>query len=89
MLSTTTTALSTSMPTASNKPIIEMMFRLMPVKYMKPSVMMKQMGIANDTINVEGQCRRNAYSTITDNSRPIAPASASASSELVTALPES
>ncbi|MNW08635.1 hypothetical protein D3C71_2054530 [compost metagenome] len=51
--------------------------------------MMKQIGIAIDTISVDGQWRRKAYSTITDNSRPIAPASARASSELVTALPES
>ena len=85
MLSTTTTALSTSMPTASSRPIIEMMLSEMPVKYMKPRVMTKQIGIAVLTMSVDGQWRRNAYSTITDSSRPMPPASASASSELVTA----
>ena len=75
------------MPTASSRPIIEMMFMVMPAKYMNPRVMMKQIGMASDTISVDGQWRRKAYSTITDSSRPIAPASASASSELVTACP--
>src|SRR3546814_4352324 len=66
MLSTTTTALSTSMPTASSRPIIVRMLRVTPAKYMKPSVITKQIGIARVTISVDGQCRRKKNSTITD-----------------------
>src|SRR5690348_937825 len=89
MLSTTTTALSTSMPTASNRPIIERMLRLIPKKYMQPSVITKHTGIASDTISVDGQSRRKKYSTSTDSSTPIAPASASSRSEEVTPSAES
>lgn len=58
MLSTTTTALSTSMPTASSNPIIDNTLSEMPKKYMQPSVMTKQMGIASETIRVERTSRR-------------------------------
>ena len=63
MLSTTTTALSTSMPTASSRPIIVRMLRVTPAKYMKPSVITKQIGIASVTIIVDGQWRRKKNST--------------------------
>ena len=82
MLSTTTTALSTSMPTASSRPIIDRMLSVTPAKYMKPSVITKQIGIASVTISVDGQWRRKKNSTAIDSTRPIAPASASSLSEL-------
>ena len=87
MLSTTTTALSTSMPTASSRPIIDRMLSVTPAKYMKPSVITKQIGIASVTISVDGQWRRKKNSTAIDSSRPMPPASASSSSELVTFSP--
>src|SRR6478672_1808537 len=54
MLSTTTTALSTSMPTASSRPIIDRMLSVTPAKYMKPSVITKQIGMASVTIRADG-----------------------------------
>ena len=87
MLSTTTTALSTSMPTASSRPIIDSTLRVIPAKYMKPRVMMKQIGMAVLTISTDGQWRRKNHSTTIDRARPIAPASASATSELTTCWP--
>ena len=54
MLSTTTTALSTSMPTANSRPIMVRMFSVTPTKYMKPRVMVKQIGMARVTISVDG-----------------------------------
>ncbi len=63
------------------------MLRVTPAKYMKPRVMVKQIGIARVTISVEGQCRRKKNSTVTDSSRPTPPASASSVSDEVTALP--
>src|SRR5690348_13482207 len=89
MLSTTTTALSTSMPTASSRPIIESTFSEISKKYMQPSVITKHTGIASDTISVDGQSRRKKYSTSTDSSTPIAPASPSSRNEEVTPLAES
>jgi hypothetical protein len=58
MLSTTTTALSTSMPMPSSRPIIDSTFRVMPKKNIAPRVMTMQIGIANVTISVLGQWRR-------------------------------
>ncbi|KAG1605368.1 hypothetical protein G6F45_014209 [Rhizopus arrhizus] len=49
--------------------------------------MVKQIGIASVTIRVEGQWRRKKNSTVIDRIRPTAPASASSSSDDVTALP--
>ncbi|KAG0754460.1 hypothetical protein G6F22_020985 [Rhizopus arrhizus] len=63
------------------------MFSVTPTKYMKPRVMVKQIGIASVTIRVEGQWRRKKNSTVIDRIRPTAPASASSSSDDVTALP--
>ncbi len=84
MLSTTTTALSTSMPTASRRPIIDSTFSEMPKKYMQPSVMTRQIGIDSDTISVDGQSRRKKNSTSTDISVPSRPAMPSSRSEPVT-----
>lgn len=58
-----------------------------PTKYMKPSVIAKQIGIASVTISVDGQWRRKKNSTVIDNSRPTAPASANSANDEVTALP--
>ena len=58
MLSTTTTALSTSMPMPSSRPIIDRMLRVMPKKYIAPRVITMQIGMASETISVEGQWRR-------------------------------
>jgi hypothetical protein len=71
MLSTTTTALSTSMPTASSSPIIDRMFKVMPNNCRHPSVITKQIGIASDTISVEGQSRRKKNSTKIESSVPL------------------
>ena len=87
MLSTTTTALSTSMPTASSRPIRDNTFKVTPKKCMKPRVITKQIGMASVTISVDGQWRRKKNSTMIDSSRPIAPASASSSSDSVTSSP--
>ena len=87
MLSTTTTALSTSMPMASSSPIMVRMLRVTPAKYMKPSVITKQIGMARVTIATDGQWRRKNHSTTIDSTRPIRPASASSSSEEVTLSP--
>jgi len=84
MLSTATTALSTSMPTASSRPIIDRMLRLMPRKYMQPSVITKHTGIASDTIAVARQSRRKKNSTSTDSRVPSRPALPSSRNESVT-----
>jgi hypothetical protein len=52
MLSVTTTALSTSMPMASIRPIIDRMFRESPAKYRAPSVIRSENGTDEMTINV-------------------------------------
>lgn len=75
------------MPTASSRPIIVRMLSVTPAKYMKPRVITKQIGMARVTISVDGQWRRKKNSTAMDSSRPIAPASASSSSEDVTFSP--
>ncbi len=89
MLSTTTTALSTSMPTASSRPIRLSTLSVTPAKCMKPSVITKQIGIARVTISVDGQWRRKKNSTTIESNRPTRPASASSMSESVTSLPMS
>ncbi|MNU71555.1 hypothetical protein D3C71_609870 [compost metagenome] len=63
------------------------MLSVTPAKYMKPRVMVKQIGMARVTISVDGQWRRKKNSTVTDRIRPTPPASASSSSDEVTALP--
>ena len=52
MLSVTTTALSTSMPIARISPIIERMLRLMPRKYIAPSVIRIENGTHSTTMIV-------------------------------------
>ena len=51
---------------------------------MQPSVITRQIGIASDTISVDGQSRRKKNSTNTDSSVPSRPALLSSRSELVT-----
>src|SRR3546814_17193005 len=87
MLSTTTTALSTSMPTASSRPIIVRMLRVTPAKYMKPSVITKQIEIARVTISVDGQWRRKKNRPTTDSTQQIEHTSAIHSSERDRPLP--
>ncbi len=52
MFSTTTMALSTSMPMPRVSPAREMTFRLMPVRYMKPKVVKTEMGMAMAMVRV-------------------------------------
>ena len=58
MFSTTTTELSTSMPTESMSPIIEMMFRDWPAKYMTTMVMSRASGMASVMRRVSRILRR-------------------------------
>ncbi len=51
-------ALSTSMPTASIRPIIDSTLRVRPAKYMTPQVAISENGMASATITVESIRRR-------------------------------
>ena len=59
MFSVTTTALSTSMPTASISPIIDRMFSESPAKYSAPSVINSENGTDAVTISVVDIWRKN------------------------------
>ena len=87
MLSVTTTALSTSMPTASMSPIIERMLSVRPAKYIAPSVIMSENGTEAVTISVVETCRRNRYSTISASRPPSAPAPSKSDSDSRTLSP--
>ena len=84
MLSTATTALSTTMPTPSSRPIIDSTFSDSPAKYMKPSVITKHTGTASEIMSVDGQWRRKKNSTTIESTVPMKPASARSFSELTT-----
>ena len=74
MLSRTTMALSTSIPTASIRPIIERMLRLEPMKYMTPQVAMMENGIDMATMTVESIRRRKNHRLRVARSAPVRPA---------------
>ena len=74
ILSVTTTALSTSMPIASIRPIIDNMFRESPAKYSAPSVISSENGTDEMTINVVETWRRNRYRTMIASRPPSRPA---------------
>ncbi len=59
----TTTALSTSMPTASIMPIIDITLMVRPRKYITAIVASSDNGTAALTISVVGQWRRNMNNT--------------------------
>ena len=59
-LSVTTTALSTSIPMESIRPIIDRMLSVKPRKYIEPSVIRIENGTDKATMSVMGQSRRNA-----------------------------
>ena len=63
MLSSTTTALSTSMPTASAMPPSDMMLRETSKAYISTKVPSTDTGIAMPVMSVARASRRNAYST--------------------------
>ena len=86
-LSVTTTALSTSIPTASIRPIIESMFNDIPAKYIAPNVINSENGIDAITISVVDTWRRNRYSTIMASSPPKSPALSRSDRESLTASP--
>ncbi len=71
MLSSTTTALSTSMPTASAMPPSDMMLRVMSNAYISTNVPSTDTGIAMLLISVARASRRNAYSTRIASRPPI------------------
>ena len=74
MLSSTTTALSTSMPTASISPIIERMLSVRPVKWSRAAEASSDSGIASATTSVVVALRRKKNSTSTARPAPISPA---------------
>ena len=64
MFSSTTMALSTSMPTASAMPPSDMMLSEISFAYISKKVPMTEIGIATAMIEVARESRRNPYSTI-------------------------
>ena len=74
ILSVTTTALSTSMPTASINPIIDNILSVSPAKYSAPSVIINENGTDAVTISVVVTCLRNRYRTKIASNPPSAPA---------------
>ena len=87
ILSVTTTALSTSMPTASINPIMDRIFRDNPRKYITPSVMVIEMGTARETIRVVATLRMKKYSMNSDNTMPSRPARSKSDKDSVTPSP--
>ncbi len=73
--SRTTTALSTSMPTASMSPIMERILSVRCVKYRIAAAPSNENGMAVATTSVVGTSRRKNRSTSTASSAPISPAS--------------
>jgi hypothetical protein len=74
MLSSTTTALSTSMPTASAMPPSDMMLSDSPDQYISMNVPTTDTGIATPEISVMRASRRNVYSTRVASRPPISAA---------------
>ena len=74
MLSRTTIALSTSMPTASINPIMDRMLRLEPMKYMTPQVAMMENGMDIATMTVESIRRRKNHRLRVASRAPVRPA---------------
>ena len=72
--SSTTTALSTSIPAASISPIRERMLRLPPLKYSSPMAVSTENGIARPTARLASSRRRKANSTIMARTAPMEPA---------------
>src|SRR5690606_23836283 len=83
ILSVTTTALSTSIPTANIKPIIDIMFSVKPPMYRKPIVINKETGTANATTSVFVIFRRKKNSITNDSSAPITPDFSNSCKELM------
>ena len=75
MLSSTTTALSTSMPTASAMPPRDMMLSERSKAYISTNVPSTETGMAMPEISVVRASRRNAYSTRIASRPPIKAAS--------------
>ena len=71
IFSNTTIAASSTMPTAKAKPAIEIIFNVLPVINITISVATKEIGIANATINVARNLRKNHHKTITAKATPI------------------
>ncbi|OQA62800.1 MAG: hypothetical protein BWY39_01448 [Spirochaetes bacterium ADurb.Bin269] len=62
--------LSTSIPTPSASPARVMRFKVIPVKYMTVSVIIKEMGMVRPMMIVLRKLRRNTNRTITANRAP-------------------
>ena len=89
MDSRTTTALSTSMPVASIRPIMESTFKVLPIRNRKPTVAMIENGMAKPMARVAPSLRRKRNRTITARKAPMVPESSSPVSDLVISLPAS
>src|SRR5438094_450461 len=87
MLSSTTTALSTSMPTASISPIIERMLSVRPVKRSSAAAASSENGMARPTTSVVTQLRRKTNRITVASAPPIMPAWSSPESELSISSP--
>lgn len=70
MFSTTTTELSTSIPTATARPESEIILIVTPEKYMSTMAKTRLSGIETSVMIVGRQSRRNKNSTSTENSAP-------------------
>ena len=70
MFSSTTIALSTSMPTPNANPPNETVFNVKPLKYIKEKVEITEIGIATPMIIVLEKLRRKNSRTTTANTAP-------------------
>ena len=70
MFSMTTTELSTSIPTATARPLREIMLMVTPVKYISTTAKITLTGMDTSVMTVGRQSRRNRNSTTTENSAP-------------------
>ena len=86
MFSSTTIALSTSMPTPRASPPKETMLSVKPLKYIRAKVETTEIGIAAPMIKVLDTLRRNSSST---NTASTAPTPAAASTLRIAALMKS
>ena len=87
MLSRTTTALSTSIPTASISPIIERMLSVRPKKKSSAHADSSEIGMASATTSVAESRRRKKNSTPVARTAPITPDSSSPRSEFSMSSP--
>ena len=66
----TTTELSTSIPTATARPLSEIMLMVTPEKYISTTAKTRLMGMAQSVMTVGRRSRRNRYKISTENKAP-------------------